>query len=117
MQVDKASDTLKLLNGLGFAMKAGKVRSGELAAEKTLKSGKAKLVLLDSGASAATLSRWSSACEHASVPLITVEGVGRAIGREAHMVACVTDNGFAQMLMRTYKILDPNFGGNLNGKE
>ena len=36
----------KILNLLGLATKAGKIASGEFAAEKAVKSGKAHLVLV-----------------------------------------------------------------------
>ena len=107
----------KLLSALGFAMKAGKVRSGELSAEKAVRSGKAKLAVIDRGMSPSSRKRWQDICAGAGVPLIEADDVGRAIGKEVHMVACIADNGFAQMMLRTYKILDPNFGGTLNGKE
>ena len=97
---------LKLRSALGFAMKAGKVRSGELAADRTLKSGKACLVVIDSAASIAAKKRWSDACSHYSVELIELNGMGSAIGREAHMVACITDNGFAQMILRARRDIE-----------
>lgn len=91
----------RLASGLGFAQKAGRVRSGELAASKELKAGRARVVVLDSSASENTKKHWRDMCENAGVPLIFAENVGRAIGREAHIVACVTDNGFAEMLLRS----------------
>ena len=107
----------KLFSVLGFAMKAGKVRSGELSVEKAVKSGRAKLVAIDSGISRQSRARWQAVCDSCGIPLITADRLGRAIGKEAHMVACIADNGFAQMVLRAYKILDPNFGGMVNGKE
>ena len=106
----------KLLSALGFAKKAGKVRSGELAAEQTLKSGKAQIVLVDANASEKTRDRWLRMCDNAGVPLVLAEDIGRAIGREAHMVACISDKGFAQMILRS-QAEKPNFGGTSNGKE
>ncbi len=103
-----------VLTALGFAMKAGKVRSGNLAAEKALKSGKARMVLIDSSAAPNTVERWKGLCERNRVPLAVAENVGRAIGHEAHIVACVTDSGFADMIMRSQA--NPDLGGNSNGK-
>ena len=90
----------KIKSALGFAMKAGKVRSGELAAHKAVKSGRAKAVVIDEKLSPSSAERWRGICENAVIPLITAEDLGDAIGREAHMVACIVDNGFAQMLLR-----------------
>ncbi|MBO6060671.1 MAG: ribosomal L7Ae/L30e/S12e/Gadd45 family protein [Clostridia bacterium] len=91
----------KLRTALGFAQKAGKLRSGEFAVTKELKAGRALVVVLDECASENARGQWSRACEAAGVPLLYAENVGRAIGREAHIVACVTDTGFAEMLLRS----------------
>lgn len=88
-------------SALGLAMKAGSVRSGELAAEKALKGGKAFLAVLDGSASDNTKKRWSDMCKNAGVPLVFADDIGRAIGRDAHMVACITDKGFADMMLRS----------------
>lgn len=101
--MNNADANARISSALGLAMKAGKVRSGELAAEKALKSGKAALVVIDASASEATQKRWADACAYAGVTLITACDPGRAIGREAHMVACIADNGFAQMILRAHK--------------
>lgn len=90
----------RLLAALGFAMKAGKVRSGEFAAQKALKSGRAALAVIDKDCSEQTKKHWSQMCINAGVPLIEAEGPGRAIGKDSHMVACVLDNGFAEMILR-----------------
>lgn len=97
----------KILSALGFAMKAGKVRSGEFAAERALKSGKALAAVLDEGASENAKKHWSDKCGSAGVPLIFTDGVGKAIGKASHNIACITDRGFADMILR-----DPN--GNLS---
>lgn len=90
----------RLLTALGFAQKAGKVRSGELAAEKAIKGGKALVAVLDESASENSAKHWADICKNAGVPLVITEGAGRAIGREAHVIACITDKGFAQMALR-----------------
>ena len=95
-------DPLKALGALGFAMKAGRVRSGEVAAEAAIKAGKAKLLLLDSRASDNAKRCWTLLCTAREVPLITLPGVGAAIGREAHNAAAVTDAGFARMIIEKY---------------
>ena len=92
----------RLYSALGFAMKAGKVRSGELSVEKAVKNGKACVVVVDSTASEATKKRWGDTCSHHGIKQISFDNVGKAIGRDAHIVACIVDNGFAQMIMRAY---------------
>ena len=81
-------------------MKAGKVRSGEFSFGKAVKSGAAKLAVIDPTASEQSRKRWHEACVCRDIPCVELEGVGGAIGKEAHMVACIVDNGFAQMILR-----------------
>ena len=89
----------KLFNSLGLCRRAGKCQSGAFAAERALKTGKAKLVLLEETASENTKDRFSALCEGRKVPLRLVPEVGRAIGREAHGVMAVTDIGFVNMIL------------------
>lgn len=90
----------KFRNALGFAQKAGKLASGEFTAERALKRGEAKLVVLDEKASENTAKKWRSACAYRNIPLITAADVGQAIGKSGRLVAAVTDEGFSAMLMK-----------------
>ena len=89
----------KLFNCLGLCRRAGKCQSGAFATERALKTGKAKLVLLEETASENTKDRFSALCEGRKVPFRLVPEVGRAIGREAHGVMAVTDIGFVNMIL------------------
>ena len=89
----------KLFNSLGLCRRAGKCQSGEFAAERAVKAGKAKLVLLEAGASENTKAWFSALCDGRKVPLKLVPEVGRAIGREGHVVMAVTDMQFANMIL------------------
>ena len=89
----------KLYNSLGLCRRAGKCQSGEFAAERAVKAGKAKLVLLEQDASENTKARFSSLCAGRGIPLQLVPEVGRAIGREGHVVMAVTDIQFANMIL------------------
>ena len=89
----------KLFNSLGLCRRAGKCQSGEFAVERAVKAGKAKLVLLEMTASENTKDRFLSLCEGRSVPLKLVPEVGRAIGREGHVVMAVTDMQFTNMIL------------------
>ena len=89
----------KLFNSLGLCRRAGKCQSGEFAAERTVKAGKAKLVLLEETTSENTKERFSSLCAGRNIPLKLVPEVGRAIGREGHVVMAVTDIQFANMIL------------------
>ena len=89
----------KLFNCLGLCRRAGKCQSGAFAAERALKAGKAKLVLLEENASENTKDRFSALCEGRKVPRRLGPEGGRAIGREAHGGMAVTDIGFVNMIL------------------
>jgi len=89
----------KLFNSLGLCRRAGRCQSGEFAAERAVKAGKAKLVLLEETASENTKERFSALCAGRKIPLKLVPEVGRAIGREGHVVMAVTDIQFANMIL------------------
>ncbi|MBR3298801.1 MAG: ribosomal L7Ae/L30e/S12e/Gadd45 family protein [Clostridia bacterium] len=87
----------RLMSAIGLCMKAGKLASGEFAAEKALKTG-GRLALVDENASDNTKKQWRDACEFRSVPILFVRELGAAIGKSARMCAVVTDGGFARMI-------------------
>ena len=89
----------KLFNSLGLCRRAGRCQSGEFAAERAVKAGKAKLVLLEETASENTRERFTALCAGRKVPLKLVPEVGRAIGREGHVVMAVTDMQFTNMIL------------------
>ena len=88
----------RLYNAIGLAMRAGRLKSGAYAVQSTVRAGKAKLVLLEEGASASTKETYERLCAAHGVPLYLVETVGRAIGKEAHIVCAVTDAAFQTMI-------------------
>ena len=89
----------KLFNSLGLCRRAGKCQSGEFAVERAVKTGKARLVLLEETASENTRERFSALCERRKVPLRMVPQVGRAIGKEGQVVMAVTDMQFVNMIL------------------
>ena len=89
----------RLFNSLGLCRRAGKCQSGEFAAERAVKAGRAKLVLLQENASEKSKEHFSIMCASRKIPLKMVPEVGRAIGKEGHMVMAVTDLNFANMIL------------------
>ena len=90
----------KLSSAIGFAMKAGKLISGDFTVEKTVRARKAKLVLIDSEASENTKSKYRSMCENAGISLIEVVELGRWIGKPGRMIAATMDEQFTTMIKR-----------------
>ncbi|MBA4602085.1 YlxQ family RNA-binding protein [Thermoactinomyces mirandus] len=94
----------KLLQQLGLAMRAGRVVSGEEFVLKEIRSGKAWLVLLAVDAGRNTKKKIADKCSFYNVPLMRCgnrEQLGKAIGKEERVVAAVTDQGFARLLMKS----------------
>lgn len=92
----------KVLSLLGLATRAGKVVSGEFAAEKSVKNGSAALVLIAEDASANTKKLFSDKCSFYHVPQYiygTKESLGHAIGKEIRASVAVLDEGFARTLI------------------
>lgn len=102
--------TDRLYNAIGLCMKAGKAKSGAFAAENAIKSGKAKLVLLEKTASDTTKTHYEQLCAAHGVPLQMVETVGRAIGKDARIVMAVTDPSFRDMIERAMQNTDEKRG-------
>lgn len=85
---------------LGFAMKSGKLKSGAFAAGKAVESGAARLIVLDPEASENTRRNWKNKCEAKNIAVAELPGMGRAIGRPERIVAAITDDGFAAMIVK-----------------
>lgn len=100
----------RLMSAIGLCMKAGKLASGEFAAEKALKSG-GKLAIVDENASENTKKQWRDACDFRKVPIIFVRDLGFAIGKSARMSAVVTDDGFKRMILSAEEKLRSERGG------
>ena len=86
---------------LGIAMKAGKIQSGEFAAEKSVKSGLSELLILAEDASEGTAKKFRNMCEYYHVPMFikgSKETNGAALGKDERSVISVNDQGFADAL-------------------
>lgn len=82
-------------------MKAGKIASGEFAAEKAVKTGKAYLVIVAGEASDNTKKKFRNMCEYYRVPYHEFGGkaeLGAAIGKEFRASLAVTDENLASAL-------------------
>ena len=88
---------------MGIAAKAGKIRSGEFASEKSVKSGKAKLCLVSGDASERTRKHFSDMCSYRGVPLKELETgmteLGQMIGRGPRSSAVIEDQGLADRII------------------
>ncbi|MGI6069050.1 MAG: L7Ae/L30e/S12e/Gadd45 family ribosomal protein [Blautia sp.] len=93
----------KVLSLLGLAAKAGKVVSGEFSTEKSVKSGKAYLVMVAEDASGNTRKKFQNMCSFYEVPVFFVEdkeNLGRAIGKEYRASVAVQDENLASAIRK-----------------
>ncbi len=88
---------------LSLAMRAGKLSPGEGKAEDAVRGSKAKLILLAKDASDNTRKKFSDMGTFHKVPVLKIEDrfrMGGAIGRDFAVVIAVTDNNFAEQLLK-----------------
>ena len=90
----------KLSSAIGFAMKAGRLKSGGYVVEKLIRAKQALIALIDTTASDNTKDQYRDMCAYATVELVEIEELGRWIGKPGRMVAAVTDEAFTQMIRR-----------------
>ncbi|PTJ90537.1 YlxQ family RNA-binding protein [Staphylococcus simulans] len=91
-----------ILNFLGLAMRAGKVKSGESVILTEIKKRKTSLVILSEDASSRTTKEISQKCESYHIPLRifgTREELGQALGKSSRVNIAIMDNGFAKKLL------------------
>lgn len=93
----------KILGYLSLAKKAGKLAAGEFLTEKAIYEKKAYLVVVAEDASDNTKKKFSDRCSFHKTPLIfykTKEELGAATGRAIRASMAITDEGFAQAILK-----------------
>lgn len=91
----------KVLGLLGLATKAGKIQSGEFSTEKSVKSGRAFLVIVSEESSENTKKMFQNMCTYYEVPYFVFGGkeeLGRAMGKAMRASLAVTDEGFSKAI-------------------
>jgi ribosomal protein L7Ae-like RNA K-turn-binding protein len=93
--------TNKALSGLGMAMRAGKLATGDETALKAVQQGKAFLVFVATDASENTKKKYRDKCATYRVRLVEAFDrytLGAAIGKADRVIAAVIDPGFARLI-------------------
>ena len=88
----------KIASLLGLAQKAGKIVSGELAVEKAVKSGQAKIIIVATDCSLATKKNYRDMTTYYNVELFehfSKEELGTCIGKVYRAALAVVDVGFS----------------------
>ena len=100
-------DRQKVLNLIGLATKAGKTASGEFMTEKSVKSGKAFLVIVSEEASDNTRKMFQNMCTYYKVPIYFFgkkEELGHAMGKEMRASLALLDAGFSKALVKQMEL-------------
>ena len=91
----------RVLSLMGLCMKAGKMATGETAAEKQLKKGTAFLIIIASDASANTQKKFINKCFYYKKPALIYgarDDLSKSVGKQNRTVFVVTDSNFARQL-------------------
>ena len=86
---------------LGLAQKAGKLAAGEQAVEKSIRSGKARLVLIAEDASENTRKGYRDMATYYTVPcyqILSKDAFGNAIGKSPKAALVIMDAGFVKAI-------------------
>ena len=96
---------------IGLSMRQGAVDSGSFLAEKAIKSGTAKLVVIAEDASDNTKKDFTNMCTYYRVPFCifgTKDTLGHAIGKEFRVVMALTNPGLSEKISEQINILHEN---------
>ncbi|MEN6411139.1 MAG: ribosomal L7Ae/L30e/S12e/Gadd45 family protein [Veillonellales bacterium] len=91
----------KLTSLLGLAQKAGKIVSGELAVEKAVRAGKAKIVVVASDSSESTKKNYHDMAAYYKIPIyegLSKQQMGLCIGKANRAVVAIIDEGFSRIV-------------------
>lgn len=91
------------LSGLGLAMRAGKLVTGDEIVTKAIRSGEAKLVIVAKDASDNTQKKFRDKCGTYKIPLMVGfdrERLGNSVGKPERVVMALIDQGFADMIRK-----------------
>lgn len=96
----------KALSLIGLAMKAGKVASGEFMTEKSVKSGKAAMVIVADDSSDNTKKMFTDMCTYYDTPIYffsNKEELGHCIGKQFRASLAILDEGFKNTIEKHLK--------------
>lgn len=95
----------KIYGLLGLAQRAGRITSGEAAAEANIRKSKGKLVLIAQDASERTKDLFEGLCRKQKIKhLIIGEKIkyGIALGKSPRSVVVILDENFAKSIQANY---------------
>lgn len=107
----------KMLSLLGLAKKAGRLAVGNDAVTESIRSGRARLIIISNDAAGNTVRRFFNRKGNLQLIMIpfTKEEIGEAIGYKACAAAAICDRGFTEAFMKMFSAMSAgNPDGDLN---
>ena len=95
----------KLLSLIGLATRARKVVSGEFSTEKSVKSGRSRMVIVSEEASDNTKKMFRNMCTYYKVPYFefgSKEELGHILGKQMRASLAVIDPNFSEALLKHF---------------
>jgi ribosomal protein L7Ae-like RNA K-turn-binding protein len=83
---------------IGMAARAGRMSVGAQAVEHAVRSGAARLVIVDSDSSPNSQKKYMDMCRHHRTPCVLMEAPGRAAGKPDRMCLAVHDAKLAKQI-------------------
>lgn len=93
----------KILSYIGLATKSGNAASGEFMTEKSVKEGRAKLVIVADDASDNTKKMFQNMCDYYKVPIYFLSDkgeLGHAMGKQFRASLAILDQGLADAIVK-----------------
>lgn len=93
----------RLYGLLGLCQRAGKLKSGEFAVEKSVKGHKSHLVIVPEDASDNTKKKFKNMTTYRSIPYFEVgtkEKLGNQLGKSERSSISIEDEGFAEAMKK-----------------
>ena len=95
----------KVLSLIGLSTKAGKIVSGEFSTEKSVKSGRSRMVIVSEEASDNTKKMFRNMCTYYKVPYFefgSKEELGHILGKQMRASLAVIDENFSNALLKHF---------------
>lgn len=99
----------KIYSLLGLCYRAGKLVSGEVACEQSIRQKQVHVILVAEDASKNCKKKFADTGVYYKIPVFglgTKEELGRAIGKEFRAVLAITDEGFAKKVRELLEKMD-----------
>lgn len=99
----------KLISMISMCQKSGKLLSGEENCENSIRSKKAKIIIVANDASDNTKKKFRNSSEYYHIPLylfMTKEELGKITGKKIRAVLTVNDESFSKQIIKLFDMVN-----------